>query len=68
MQDYSNTAKTLNREKGETMTEEKQKSAEELRETMHKLEKLPENMQVAVTSYLEGMVAAYDCQRREADE
>ena len=68
MQDYSNTAKTLNREKGETMTEEKKKSAEELRETMQKLEKLPDNMQVAVTSYLEGMVAAYDCQRREAEE
>lgn len=50
------------------MTEEKQKSAEELRETMQKLEKLPDNMQVAVTSYLEGMVAAYDCQRRETDE
>lgn len=50
------------------MTEEKQKAAEELRETMQKLEKLPDNMQVAVTSYLEGMVAAYDCQRREADE
>lgn len=50
------------------MTEEKQKSAEELRETMQKLEKLPDNMQVAVTSYLEGMVAAYDCQQREADE
>lgn len=33
-----------------------------------KLEKLPDSMQVAVTSYLEGMVAAYDCQRREADE
>ena len=68
MQDYSNTAKTLNREKGETMTEEKKKSAEELRETMQKLEKLPDNMKVAVTSYLEGMVAAYDCQRREAEE
>lgn len=67
MQDYSNTAKTLNREKGETMTEEKQKAAEELRETMKKLEKLPDNMQVAVTSYLEGMVAAYDCQRREGE-
>lgn len=50
------------------MTEEKKKSAEELRETMQKLEKLPDNMQVAVTSYLEGMVAAYDCQQREADE
>ena len=68
MQDYSNTAKTLNREKGETMTEEKKTSAEELRESMQKLEKLPDNMKVAVTSYLEGMVAAYDCQRREADE
>ena len=32
------------------MTEEKQKSAEELRETMQKLEKLPDNMKVAVTS------------------
>ena len=47
------------------MSEEKKQAAEEMRSTMEKLETLPKEMQSAVTSYLQGMVAAYELQQQK---